>query len=143
MNATQTRAIIDPLEQALPAVSQPDGVTVTRRTVEYADFWDYEKTSPPGPVGIGGRLGSRLLDGAALTGDSAKLKTALATTTDPGQSLLGHLVAGPGPRQVQIPGGSNAVLPAWRKAYAHIGEFSSKPICTKRKLKHSNCGMYG
>ena len=70
-------------------------------------------------VGFSGRLGSRLFDKAALSNPG--LGNALRAATPPSSNLiLGHLVAGKAVANVKIPGGGNAVLPAWRSTYAHI-----------------------
>jgi len=73
--------------------------------------------------GSSGRLGSWLVDRPGLS-NFTKLKEQLkkAAPTPP-WILISHVVAGPGVRDAveDIPGGSNAVLPAWRKAYTHIG----------------------
>ncbi|KAI1608203.1 FAD binding domain-containing protein [Exophiala viscosa] len=72
-------------------------------------------------VGENLRLGSRLLGRRALETDPATLKKLLKqTTTNPQNAILGSLVAGQGVKNVKIPGGSNAVLPAWRDAYIHF-----------------------
>ena len=70
-------------------------------------------------VGFDGRLGSRLLCKNSLTANPG-LRKALEATTPPGSTLLGHLVAGKGVREAR-PEGGNAVLPAWRKSYVHLG----------------------
>ncbi|KAL9112008.1 MAG: hypothetical protein Q9227_003628 [Pyrenula ochraceoflavens] len=119
-NVSQTREIIEPLEAAINSSKLPDRISISYKLTEYYDFWDYERNSPYAQVGISGRLGSRLLDRAALTGDAKSRAFRLQQTTQASESLIGHLVAGPGPQNAVIPGGSNAVLPAWRNAYVHI-----------------------
>ena len=73
-------------------------------------------------VGNDGRLGSRLLDEQSLTSDPKKLRAALEASTPPGQLLMGHLTAGKGVREAKVEGGGNAVLPAWRYSYVHMGK---------------------
>jgi hypothetical protein len=80
-------------------------------TNEYPNFVKYWKTRPPQPAGFSARLGSRLLDEKALTGNLDKIKSAQRTSTSPGYIVDGHLVAGPGTHNPPngIPGGSDAV----------------------------------
>ncbi|EXJ78850.1 hypothetical protein A1O1_09252 [Capronia coronata CBS 617.96] len=75
--------------------------------------------SPPEGVGLELRLGSRLLDREDLETDLQTLKQRLKqTTSGPHNTIIGHLVAGSGLKNVDIPGGGNSVLPAWRHASA-------------------------
>ncbi|KFZ14095.1 hypothetical protein V502_06248 [Pseudogymnoascus sp. VKM F-4520 (FW-2644)] len=91
--------------------------SVTEKTFD--DFWAYYKdNNGPSTAGGDGILGSRLLDRKSLTGNRTALKEALIVA--PGKGiLLGHLVSGKGVHNAKIPGGSNAVNPAWRSAYVH------------------------
>ena len=118
----EVRDIMKPLEAAVAAAVPSGQATIAYSPTVFTDFWEYEQHSPYGGVGVEGRLGSRLFDQVALVGNHSNATDLWKQTTPLGQKLLGHLVAGPGPRKAVIPGGSNAVLPAWRKAFAHIGE---------------------
>jgi hypothetical protein len=73
--------------------------------------------------GIPVRLGSRLLDGKALSKPLAEIKKTLRKAHGLSRGLQIFNLAGPGAREPVggIPGGSNALLPAWRSAYAHVG----------------------
>jgi hypothetical protein len=73
--------------------------------------------------GIPVRLGSRLLDGKSLSKPLDEIKKALRKAHGLSRGLQIFNVAGPGARVPVggIPGGSNALLPAWRSAYAHVG----------------------
>ena len=66
-------------------------------------------------------VGSWLLDKKALTADLEELASALRTFAGAGAAMA-HLVAGKGVADAQPAGGSNAILPAWRKAYVHASE---------------------
>ena len=116
-------SVMAPVNSHIKQANWGDPVYVGGITNEYPDFAKYWKTRPPQPAGFSGRLGSRLLDEKALTGDFDKLKSALRTSTPAEWYIDGHLVAGPGTHNPPngIPGGSDAVGPAWRKAYAHLG----------------------
>lgn len=81
-----------------------------------------EKWSHPNGQAVGGnnRLGSWLLDEKAVMnfeGVKKQLQKASASISP----ILGHFVSGSAVRDVDIPGGWNAILPAWRDAYTHIG----------------------
>lgn len=73
--------------------------------------------------GSSGRLGSWLVDGPGLN-NFTELKEQFKKAVPTPWNLISHVVAGPGVRDAvkNVPGGSNAVLPAWRKAYTHIGK---------------------
>jgi len=79
-------------------------------------FWS--STNGPESVGKDTRYGSWLMDGPALTHNTTKLRDTLRATGP--WIWIGHLVAGPGVRNAKPVGGSDAVLPAWRKAYVHL-----------------------
>ena len=125
--AKDIAAAVAPMEKYFENVGWSDPISGGGYPIDYPDFSKYWATQPPQGAGFSGRLGSRLLDEKALTGDIEKLKSALRTTTPPPWNTLGHLVAGPGTHHPPdgIPGGSNAVGPAWRKAYTHIGGYQS------------------
>ena len=117
--AAQASAILAPIEQYMRNAQWSDKVGVSSIVTEVPDFSAAWAERSAESVGGSGRLGSRLLDGPALTGNFTKLKAALKTATASSELLLGHLVAGPGVRNAVVPNG-NAVLPAWRTAYTHI-----------------------
>lgn len=87
---------------------------------EYPDFYTYYKDhNGPQDGGQNQVLASRLLDKKALTGDRTLLKNSLIGAGQSG-GLTAHLVSGPGVHDTSdVPGGSNAVCPGWRKAYIH------------------------
>ncbi|KAF8855701.1 FAD-binding domain-containing protein [Acephala macrosclerotiorum] len=91
-------------------------------TTSYEDFWGYYKTNN-GPLDAGndGLLGSRLLDGKALMGNLSALAEAYKTASAPGLGSQAYLVSGKNVWNAKPRGGSNAVNPAWRKAYVHSG----------------------
>ena len=132
----QATEILSPLQNDLIGLGWADDlIHNSSAAYEFDDFTSFWLSNPPMSVGFDGRLGSWLLDGPALNTDPGSLKTQLKESTPLPNILLGHLVAGPGVREAQIPGGSNAVLPAWRKAYVHAGKFeaiTSKVFTTDR-----------
>ena len=69
--------------------------------------------------GLDQYVGSRLLDGPALTGNltrSAELLEAFSAGSGAGTA---YLVSGPGVHNAQPRGGGDAVCPAWRTSYIH------------------------
>lgn len=84
----------------------------------------FDKNYDMNPAGGSTYLVSRLLDGEALTGDSEALKNALQQVLSSGStgSMAAYMVAGKGVQEAVPRGGSNAVNPAWRKAYIHACE---------------------
>ncbi|OBT38737.1 hypothetical protein VE00_10689 [Pseudogymnoascus sp. WSF 3629] len=115
VNATLAKAIKGAEDQFLTSVTE----------TTFDDFWSwYKDHNGPLNAGFDGILGSRLLDRKSLTGNRAALKEALIVAPGKG-TLLGHLVSGKGVHNAKIPGGSNAVNPAWRSAYVHTVVSSS------------------
>lgn len=96
--------------------------TYTNAT-SYPDFWGYYEINN-GPLSAGSDilLGSRLLDGKALTGNLTALAEAYKTASAPGLGAQAFLVSGKGVHNAKPRGGSNAVNPAWRRAYVHSGK---------------------
>ena len=98
----------------------PDKIKVTRNYLNYGNFFEFTKTTSYGTVGANGRITSRLLDREALTTDPKRAKELLRTALPTNNSVVGQMTA---PQvKTQIPGGGNAVLSAWRKAYVHLGK---------------------
>lgn len=95
-------------------------------THTWPDFWAfYNVSNGPRDAGFDQYLGSRLLDGKALTQNLTALREAFKTATPPGGATGTYLVGGHGVQNVKPRGGSNAVNPAWRKAYVHSGAYSA------------------
>ena len=93
-------AIMQPLEDAINASTFADKVYISGLPISFPSFSPVWAANPPQDVGTSLRFGSRLLDKVALTSNIPKLKAALRTSTPAPWTLLGHLVAGPGPRNV-------------------------------------------
>lgn len=91
----------------------------------YASFWDWFQASyDKSAAGSNTLVGSRLLTKETLQGtDQSVLSAALAQYATGGIATA-YLVGGKGVRNVVPRGGSDAVLPAWRKAYIHSSPFS-------------------
>jgi len=93
---------------------------ITQEYPGYYSWWSQE--IHPRTVGIELALGSRLLDKESLTRNDTRLKEALQAAIPEGSMMLGHLLAGKGVRDARPAGGSDAVNPAWRKAYSHASK---------------------
>lgn len=120
--ADQAAAILKPTNDHIRDAQWGDKVTIlsipTGPPTEFNENW---LTNPAQGVGISARLGSWMLGKEGLSKDLTTLKTQLRKAASPSPNLLlGHVIAGPGVKSANIPGGSNAVLPAWRNAYTHI-----------------------
>jgi len=101
-------------------------------TQTYSDFWDfYSGNNGPLDGGHDQVLGSRLLDGKALTNRTA-MKEALKIVTADGDIFSVYLVGGKNVMDAKPRGGSNAVNSAWRKAYVH----SRKPCLPRSAITH-------
>lgn len=119
---------IAPLEDGIKnAEWAVDPIIISANNTHYPSHNAHWAKNPPGVGGDSVRLGSWLLDGKALTSDFAELKLQLKTAARLPFMMITHVVSGSvGWSAVnKLPGGSNAVLPAWRKAYAHTGKSTS------------------
>jgi hypothetical protein len=88
----------------------------------YPDFWAwYNISNGPLDAGYDQYIGSRLLDGKALTQNLTALKEAFKAATASGSGIGVYLVGGHGVMNAKPRGGGNAVNPAWRRAYVHAG----------------------
>lgn len=126
MTSAQLHSVLDPFHNELTSGMWKDPVYVGTNEEYLPDFTAYRVSKGPTgeKAGFSGRLGSRLLGNSSLLGDREALRAALKKTTPAPWTFLGHLVA-PAPNTQHpmgmIPGGGNAILPAWRNAYTHIG----------------------
>lgn len=122
-------AIMKPMEDHIEAADWGDAISVLKfPSADSAGFNSIWSGMPPQSVGSDGRLGSWLLGREGLSQNLTTLATALRAA-DGGLQFptLGHVVAGPGVRNAQIPAGSNAVNPAWRSAYVHLVAIANWP----------------
>lgn len=119
---SQVSDIMDPIMTKMNTTNFGDKVFVGNQSIPVPDFNKFWMLNTPETAGSFERLGSRLLGNYSLTGNQTALKDALKAAGGGIWPVLNHLVAGPGVRNVKIPGGSNAVLPAWRSTYIHFGK---------------------
>jgi len=123
----QVQALLAPIEDHVKSSDWEDPVLTVGQGKEHEDFMKkWARDGTPEAVGLPIRLGSRLLDETALSQPLSILEKALRGASDDliDFPTLGHVIAGPGTRSPKggIAGGSNAVLPAWRKACMQIGK---------------------
>ncbi|KIW30416.1 uncharacterized protein PV07_06160 [Cladophialophora immunda] len=124
----QTRQILAPFEYNLTSniFNWTDPILTSNDAFYVPDFIKaWLALNPPQSVGTDVRLGSRLLDRKALKSNPITLKRLLqqSSAANPQSTTLGNLIAGQGVKNVRngIPGGGNAVLPAWRHdVYTHL-----------------------
>lgn len=124
----QAAQLLSPLQRDLNGSWAVDPIRSSFTPRDFDDFSTFWLTNPDEQVGFDGRLGSWLLDDAALNTSLSKLQTQLkksSPSTSTYNILISHLVSGAGVRNAQVPTGSNAVLPAWRKTCVHAGKLTT------------------
>lgn len=126
-NISEVETITRPLEVSLEAAPWAnDPIYVGSKTIHFDNFLQHwAATNPAESVGTSTRYVSWLLDRPALEQDLTKLENVFREITPTPWIWVGHLVAGPGVANARPVDGSDAVLPAWRRAYAHMGKRSS------------------
>ena len=125
--------IMNPLEKALRDLSdtQPDPINAETgilipALVPFSVMWPSQDAQTVGSTHT--RLGSWLLGGEGLSKPLDEMAAAFAAASGAVGTWpqLGHLVSGPGVHRHKenpeetLPGGGNAILPAWRTAYTHV-----------------------
>lgn len=130
MTIDQVRQHLAPMQEYINSADMADAVFVSGHGEELPDYTKgFAANNDPDTAGIPVRLGSRLLDEEALSKPISELKVALrnASGGSARRPILGHVIAGPGTWSPRggIAGGSDAVLPAWRKACMQMGKMSS------------------
>lgn len=122
-----------PIEASFKAGHLQDNVSISGHGDTHEDYTkEFASVNDPETAGIPVRLGSRLLDEQALSRPHAEIMIALRKASGEGWPILGHVIAGPGTEEPKggIAGGSNAVLPAWRKTFMQMG----RNKCVKTRL---------
>ncbi|KAM0721391.1 hypothetical protein Q7P37_002315 [Cladosporium fusiforme] len=116
-------ALLEPMHQHIRTADWGSPILITNSSVS-GDHFSQELISKfsADTAGKPARLGSRLLDGKALSKPLHELKHAFKTAHGLSTGLQIFNVAGKGAREPVggVLGGSNALLPAWRSAYAHV-----------------------
>ncbi len=102
------------------------GVVVSPSITVHLSYWDWFQTHhDTSTVGGNAYVGSRLLDGPALTANITATREAFRQFSSSGGIGTAYLVGGKGVWNAKPRGGSDAVVPAWRKAYVHAGKSSN------------------
>lgn len=121
-----------PIEEHFRSGRLQEKVTISGHGEEHEDYTkEFAAVNDPDTAGITVRLGSRLLDEQALSRPLSEIKNALRTVSGGAWPILGHVVTGPGTWEPKggIAGGSNAVLPAWRKTVMQMGTYQCVKTC--------------
>ena len=107
----------------------PGQISISLNVTDFPDFYSYWHVSS-GAIGVGTDivLGSRLLNGEALSSPRAVLVQTLQEATPPGGVVNINLISGPGVWSAVPRGGNDSVHPSWRKAYVHFGKARLSPL---------------
>lgn len=128
-------ALMNPIVEEAAERYPESKVTFETQFEKYDSFLEwFDLHYDQGAAGMNMWMGSRLLDQEALTGDFEKLAAQvdrLADTTG-GNTMMVFLVAGKGVQEAEPRGGGSAVLPAWRKSYAHSSKFHVRRFVIQR-----------
>ena len=129
MTLDQVRQHLAPIEEHIKSGDLGDPVFVSGNGEELPDYTKgYAAINDPDTAGVPVRLGSRLLDEQALSKPVPELKIALRNASGGSARwpIFGHVIADPGTASPRggIAGGSDAVLPAWRKACMQMSKSS-------------------
>jgi hypothetical protein len=132
MNASQTAALLEPIAQYINSTFAPDIISETSST-EWSSYYDWwlQNQDATTPFGIDVIIGSRIFDEKAL--NHPNFGRIFETAMSPG-GLQMIVVGGPGTHALKDD--FNAVSPAWRSGYAHIGSYSHAPLISHQKLTH-------
>jgi hypothetical protein len=116
-NVTDMATIFEPIFTHINSTWPGFDISVNITTFPSFYSW-YEENYDGSPVGYENVMGSRLLDGPSLTDNATATKLAFEKFSE-GGTATAYIVSGKGVWNAQPRGGSNAVLPAWRKCYVH------------------------
>jgi hypothetical protein len=117
LSVNEISAVIEPLLEYVNATYGTE-MLVTAKATHYDtvyEWWIQNLDTGATPKGIDGLVGSRLLDGDALS--NSTLSSVLMSVAAASGDLDLYLVSGPGVHAVQPD--FNSVLPAWRTSYIH------------------------
>lgn len=130
MSDEEATTSLRPMNEHIGSACWADNVTITSNITESTPFMNlWLRVKQADTAGYNVRMGSRLLTNTSLLGSPTRLAKGLRIATSYSQNLtyplilLGSIVgAAPSTRwpKNRIAGGSNAVLPAWRKTYSHL-----------------------
>lgn len=122
LSQADIEALLEPMNEYISMAEWGAPIFCSNKSTSGDHFSQYMISNyTTGVAGKPRRIGSRLLDGKALSKPLHELEHAFRTATGLSDGLHIFNIAGKGAREPigGIPGGSNAVLPAWRNAYAH------------------------
>ncbi|PMD30490.1 FAD-binding domain-containing protein [Hyaloscypha variabilis F] len=117
-NTTDMATLFEPIFDHINS-TWPGSFVIGVNITSYPSFYSwYEENYDGSPVGYENVMGSRLLDEAALSANATATKLAFEQFAG-GDLTTAYIVSGKGVWNAQPRGGSNAVLPAWRKSIVH------------------------
>ena len=120
-NITDMATLFEPLFNHINS-TWPGSFEIGFNITSYPSFYSwYEENYDGSPVGYENIMGSRLLDEAALSANATATKLAFEQFAG-GDLTTAYIVSGKGVWNAQPRGGSNAVLPAWRKSIVHASK---------------------
>jgi len=126
-SSTSLAAALDPIVANISA-AYPNQFFFSSNATAWPSFYDWWfANSGPNDAGYDLLFGSRLLDERALTANVTALKEAIQGATAPGLGSGALLVSGKGVWDAVPRGGSDAVLPGWRKSLVHYSRFFPCP----------------
>lgn len=97
-----------------------EAATLTAHIQSFDSWLDwYDVNFDNGTAGSSALIVSRLLDEEAFTNDPQAFRDAAVAATEPGGYLELLMVGGKGVNKAIPRGGSNSVMPAWRKTLVH------------------------
>jgi hypothetical protein len=136
-NISDMATIFEPLFNYINS-TWPGSFQIGFNITSYPSFYSwYEENYDGSPVGYENVMGSRLLDAAALSANATATKEAFEQFAG-GDLTTAYIVSGKGVWNAEPRGGSNAVLPAWRKSIVHASEstlFTSNLAHAMRLIK--------
>jgi hypothetical protein len=123
MSAAQTAALLKPIAQYINSTFAPDVISQTSST-EFSSYYEWwlQNQDNTTPIGLDVIIGSRILDEKALNNPNVGNFLREATSLGGLQTIV---VGGPGTHA--LPTDFNAVSPAWRSGYAHVGSYHLCP----------------
>jgi hypothetical protein len=128
LSPSEVEALLAPVNEHIRTAQWGAPIVASNTTFSGDHYSEFVATGfGDDTAGIPVRLGSRLLDRTALSKPLDEIKAVLRKAHGLSVGLQLFNIAGKGAKEPAggIPGGSNALVPAWRSAYAHVSKFYS------------------
>ena len=121
-NISTAQTYLSPLLDKLQGSYNSSAVYINTKFYSFDTYWKYWDTlsNISSPVGQSAALGSRLLDGPALTNNASALLSAIKTTAGTMEEYTStNIVFVGGGAIASLNDPNSGVNPAWRKSYVH------------------------